>query len=188
MPGRKSIASRLGNSAKRQIRSPEFIISITLIIVLSYLVLVPLFNLAWRTFSWAPGDTRISRDAVPGQFTIAHWDRMLFGRVSSKMVWTPLANTMVTGTIAAAAALLLGGTLAWLVVRSDIPGRRIMRTMLTLPYLIPAFAIALAWETMFKSPLAGGRAGLFEMLFGAAPPSWLSYGPVPMIIAMTIHF
>ena len=95
---------------------------------------------------------------------------------------------MLTGTIAAAAALLLGGTFAWFVVRSDIPGRRIMRTMLTLPYLIPAFAISLAWETMFKSPIAGGRPGLFQVLFGAPPPTWLSYGAVPIIIAMTIHF
>jgi len=188
MPVRNSLVSRWKNSAKRNLRSPEFIISIILIIVLSYLILVPLFNLAWRTFSWGPGDQRISSAAVPGHLTIAHWDRMLFGRVSSKMVWEPLANTMVTGTIAAAAALLLGGTLAWVVIRSDIPGRRIMRTMLTLPYLIPAFAISLAWETMFKSPLAGGRPGLFQVLFGAPPPTWLSYGPVPMIIAMTIHF
>ena len=188
MFARHSVISRWKNSAKRQLRSPEFIISIILIIVLSYLVLVPLFNLAWRTFSWGPGDQRISSAAVPGQFTIAHWDRVLFGRVSNKMVWQPLANTMVTGTIAAAAALLLGGTFAWLVVRSNIPGRRIMRTMLTLPYLIPAFAISLAWETMFKSPMAGGRPGLFHVLFGAPPPTWLSYGPVPIIIAMTIHF
>jgi len=188
MFARNSALSSWKNSARRQFRSPEFIISIILIIVLSYLVLVPLFNLVSRTFTWGPGDQRISRDAVPGKFTIAHWDRVLFGRVSNKMVWEPLTNTMVTGTIAAAAALLLGGIFAWLVVRSDIPGRRIMRTVLTLPYLIPAFAISLAWETMFKSPITGGRPGLFHVLFGAPPPTWLSYGAVPIIIAMTIHY
>lgn len=182
------VSRRWTNSLKRRIRRPEFIISVVLIIVLSYLILVPLFNLAWRTFSWGPGDSRISRDAVPGQFTLAHWERLLFGRVSTKMVWQPLANTMLTGTIAAACALLLGGGLAWLVVRSDLPGRRWMRILLTLPYLIPAFAIALAWETMFKSPIVGGRPGFYHVLFGVPPPVWLSYGPVPIIIAMTIHF
>ena len=188
MPARKSMGSRWKNLAKRQLRSPEFITSVILIVILSYLVLVPLFNLAWRTFSWGPGDQRISRQAVPGKFTIAHWDMVLFGRVSNKMVWRPLANTIVTGTIAAIAALLLGGMFAWLVVRSDIPGRRIMRTMLTLPYLIPAFALSLAWKTMFKSPITGGHPGLFHVVFGAPPPTWLSYGPIPIIIAMTIHF
>ena len=176
------------NRIKQQLKTPEFIISVILILVLSYLVLVPVFNLTWRTLSWAPGDTRISRDAVPGKFTLAHWDRILFGSVSSKMVWQPLANTLVTGTIAAIGALLLGGGLAWLVVRSDLPGRKWMRTLLTLPYLIPAFAIAMAWETMFKSPLTGGRPGLYHVLFGVAPPTWLSFGPVPIIIAMTVHF
>ena len=110
------------------------------------------------------------------------------GRVARKMVWEPLGNTMVTGTIAAICALTLGGMLAWVVVRSDLPGRRWMRTLLTLPYLIPAFAIAMAWETMFKSPIVGGRPGFYQVLFGVAPPIWLSYGPIPIIIAMTIHF
>ena len=172
----------------RKLRSPEFVIAVVLIAVLSYLVLVPLFNLTWRTLSWGPGDTRISRDAVEGHFTLAHWERLLTGRAANKMVWTPLGNTMVTGTIAAILALSLGGVLAWVVVRSDLPGKKWMRTLLTLPYLIPAFAIAMAWETMFKSPIAGGRPGFYQVLFGVAPPTWLAYGPVPIIIAMTIHF
>ena len=172
----------------RRLKSPEFIIALVLVIMLAYLVVVPLGNLAWRTFSWADGDQRISRDAVPGQATLAHWDRILLGRTANKMVWGPLANTLVTGTIAAICALFLGGALAWLVIRSNLPGRRWMRTLLTLPYLIPAFAIALAWQTMFKSPIAGGRAGVFHALFGVPPPLWLSYGPIPIIIAMTIHF
>ena len=172
----------------RRLKSPEFIIALVLVVMLAYLVVVPLGNLAWRTFSWADGDQRISRDAVPGQATLAHWDRILLGRTANKMVWGPLANTLVTGTIAAICALFLGGALAWLVIRSNLPGRRWMRTLLTLPYLIPAFAIALAWQTMFKSPIAGGRAGVFHALFGVPPPLWLSYGPIPIIIAMTIHF
>ncbi len=176
------------NKLRQRLRTPEFLISLVLIVILSYLILVPLFNLTWRTFSWGPGDTRISSDAVPGQFTTAHWERLLMGRVARKMVWEPLGNTMVTGTIAAICALTLGGMLAWVVVRSDLPGRRWMRTLLTLPYLIPAFAIAMAWETMFKSPIVGGRPGFYQVLFGVAPPIWLSYGPIPIIIAMTIHF
>ena len=176
------------NSLKRRARTPEFIISVVLIIALSYLILVPLFNLAWRTFSWGPGDERISRDAVPGQFTLAHWERLLFGRVSTKMVWEPLINTLITGTTAAVLALMVGGTLAWVVTRTDLPGRRWIRTMLTLPYMIPAFALAMAWETFFKNPIVGGRAGVYQALFGVAPPLWLSYGAIPMITTMTIHF
>lgn len=185
---RNSVVSRWKNSAKRRLRSPEFIISVVLLIALAYLVLVPLFNLTWRTFSWGTGDIRISRDAVPGKFTTAHWQRLLFGRVSTRMVWEPLTHTLITGTTAAGLALLLGGTLAWLITCSDLPGRRWMRSVLTLPYLIPAFALAMAWETMFKSPLAGGRPGVFHALFGVTPPTWLSYGPIPIIVALVIHF
>lgn len=172
----------------QRVRSPEFIISVILVIVLSYLVLVPLFNLVLRTFIWGAGDHRLSPDAVQGTLTTAHWSRVLFGATAKRLAWEPLVNTLTTGTIAAILALVLGGALAWLVSRSNLPGRKWLRSVLTLPYLIPAFAIALAWQTMFKSPIVGGRPGIYHVLFGVAPPAWLSFGPIPIIIAMTIHF
>ncbi len=179
---------RWRNKLRRRLSSPEFILSLVLLVALSYLILVPLFNLTWRTFSWGASDARISRNADPGKFTVAHWERLLFGRTSSRMVWEPLTHTLITGTIAAVLALVLGGTLAWLATRSDLPGRRWMRSVLTLPYIIPAFALAMAWEALFKSPMTGGRPGLFQALSGVTPPMWLSYGPIPIIITMTIHF
>lgn len=188
MQQRSWASSRWGNYLKRRLQSPEFILALVLLLALSYLVLVPLFNLTWRTFSWEASDIRISRDAEPGKFTVAHWDRLLFGRASKRMVWEPFMNTLITGTTAAVLALMVGGTLAWLVTRSDLPGRRWMRSVLTLPYMIPAFALAMAWETFFKNPLVGGRPGVYQALFGVAPPLWLSYGTIPIIIAMTIHF
>jgi len=36
--------------------------------------------------------------------------------------------------------------------------------------------------------MVGGQPGLFEVAFGVSPPAWLSYGPVPIIITMAIHF
>ncbi len=183
-----SIGRDWRNEAMQRLRSPEFVISIVLLVVLSYLVLVPLFSLGLRTFTWGAGDRRLSANAVEGALTIEHWSRMLFGRTASRLTWEPLINTLTTGTAAALLALVLGGSLAWLVTRSNLPGRKWLRSILTFPYLIPAFAIALAWQTMFKSPIAGGRPGIFQVIFGIAPPVWLSYGPIPIILAMMVHF
>ena len=185
---RSGSAERWLNYLRRRAKSPEFIIALLLVVALSFLVLVPVFNLTSRTLSWTESDARISPDAVPGRFTLNHWQRLLFGRLFMRMLWEPLSHTLVTGGIAAGIALLLGSMLAWLVTRTNLPGRGWLRSVLYLPFIIPAFALAIAWETLFKSPLAGGRPGVFQSLFGVVPPTWLSYGPVPIIITMIVHF
>lgn len=180
--------SRRLNRIWRRVSSPQFILIILLLIVLGYLILVPLFNLIHETLVWGEGDYRLSPDAVPGEFTLAHWKRVLTGNLSEKLLLEPLGNTLITGIITSVLSLLIGGILAWLVVRTDLPARGMLRTLLILPYLLPSFALALAWTTAFKSELVGGRPGVYEILLGIPPPEWLSLGPVPMIIAMTIHY
>lgn len=180
--------SRRLNRIWRRVSSPQFILIIILLIVLGYLILVPLFNLINETLFWGEGDYRLSPDAVPGEFTLAHWQRVLTGNLSEKLLLEPLGNTLITGIITSVLSLLIGGILAWLVVRTDLPARGMLRTLLILPYLLPSFALALAWTTAFKSELVGGRPGVYEILLGIPPPEWLSLGPVPMIIAMTIHY
>lgn len=180
--------SRRLNRIWRRVSSPQFILIIILLIVLGYLILVPLFSLINETLVWGEGDYRLSPDAVPGEFTLAHWQRVLTGNLSEKLLLEPLGNTLITGIITSVLSLLIGGILAWLVVRTDLPARGMLRTLLILPYLLPSFALALAWTTAFKSELVGGRPGVYEILLGIPPPEWLSLGPVPMIIAMTIHY
>jgi iron(III) transport system permease protein len=172
----------------RNLLSPVNLVGTGLLVVLSYLILLPLGQLAFRTFVWGPGDRRISKEAVEGEFTLFHWNEALTGGLSTEMLWEPLFNTMVTGVSSAILALILGSLLAWAVVRTDLPGKKILRPILTIPYVIPSFAIALAWVTVFKSPLLGGQPGLWNGLFGVAPPVWLSSGPVPIIITMAVHY
>lgn len=171
-----------------QMRSPQFFISLVLVAVLAFLILVPLYGLVVRTFTWTFSDLRLSRDAVPGQLTTQHWERLLLGSVRDSFFTRPFLHTILTGGVSAVIAVLLGGTLAWLVARTDIPGRKWFRTLLTIPYVVPSFALALAWTVIFRSPRIGGQPGLFQAVFGIAPPDWLSYGPVPIIITLTIHF
>lgn len=176
------------NSFASRISTPQFIVGSILIAVLFYLTVVPLIQLVWRTLVFTEKDYRITRDAVEGEMTGFHWDQAIQGPLSTHMLWEPLMNTLFTGFVAAVIALFVGGILAWVVTRTDIPMKHWLRPLLTLPYVIPSFALALAWETMFKSPLVGGQPGIYEVVVGIAPPEWLSYGPVPMIITMAIHY
>lgn len=183
-----SSAERWLNRFQYRVVSPQFIISLLLLIALVYLVLGPLFELIWRTFTWGERDMRFSREAVPGEITLFHWRHMIFGPSAGAILLEPLGNTLMTGMSAAALALALGSLLAWLIARTDIPGQRWLRPVLTLPYVVPSFALALVWETLFRSSQLGGVAGFFENISGIAPPSWMAYGALPITATMTIHF
>ena len=159
-----------------------------LLVVLAYLVLWPFFQLVLETITWGEGDRRLSMDAVPGEFTWFHWLQSTASPIALKMLYGPLINTLITGIIATIIALSAGGILAWCVVRSDMPGKGWLQPILTLPYIIPSFAIALAWETVFRSPKVGGQPGLYESFLGVAPPEWISYGTVPISITLAIHY
>ena len=178
----------IDSAIRRLLLNPVNIALAVLLMVLSYLVLWPFFQLVLETLTWGEGDRRLSRDAVPGEFTWFHWLQATASPISEKMLYSPLLNTLITGVISTILALSAGGVLAWCVVRSNMPGKAWLQPVLTLPYIIPSFAIALAWETVFRSPKVGGQPGLYESILGVAPPEWLSYGTVPISITLAIHY
>ncbi|MBN1660187.1 MAG: iron ABC transporter permease, partial [Anaerolineae bacterium] len=82
----------------------------------------------------------------------------------------------------------IGGSLAWLVVRTDMPGRKLVNQLALIPYIMPSWTLAQAWLVFFKNRLSGGTPGVFEYLVGQSPPNWLSYGPVPIMICSALHY
>jgi iron(III) transport system permease protein len=74
----------------------------------------------------------------------------------------PLARTLTLGVSVAAAAAVLGTALAWLVARTDLPGRRVARLLLPLPLVMPSFIAAFALLAAFAP--GGLLAGLLEPL------------------------
>lgn len=61
----------------------------------------------------------------------------------------PLSRTLVLAAAVAGATSVLGTALAWLVVRTDLPGRRILRTILPLPLVFPSFVGAFCFLAAF---------------------------------------
>ncbi|MGY8908154.1 MAG: ABC transporter permease [Pseudomonadales bacterium] len=186
----KFFDSSLTGSGKfhKAITDPVNLVMLILLVILAYLVIWPFIQLLIETLTWGDRDRRISPDAVPGKFTSFYWQQATSGPLSRKMLYGPLLNTLITGVTATIMALLAGGVLAWCVVRSDMPGKRWLQPVLTLPYIVPSFAIALAWEAVFRSPKVGGQPGIYEALLGVGPPEWLSYGAFPISITLAIHY
>jgi iron(III) transport system permease protein len=61
----------------------------------------------------------------------------------------PLRRTLALAASVALGATALGTVLAWLVTRTDLPGRRVWRVVVPLPLVIPSFVGAFALVAMF---------------------------------------
>jgi len=74
------------------------------------------------------------------------------------------------------------------VARTDLPLKKTITTVAVLPYVIPSYIHALAWLNLFKNDRIGGAAGDFQYLTGLSPPDWLSYGYLPIVVTLSIHY
>ncbi len=172
----------------RWLTTPRILLSLALGLLLTYLVMVPLGRIVWATMTWQVEDAKLARGFEEGAFTLFHYQRTFFGNVSKELVYTPFLNTLITAAGATVLALLLGCSLAWLLTRTDLPGRRFLRGIVTIPYILPSWTIALAWIIVFKNPRVGGAMGFVQYLTGITTPNWLAYGPVPIIVALGLHY
>jgi iron(III) transport system permease protein len=53
--------------------------------------------------------------------------------------------------------------------------------------MLPAWTFALAWTNLFKNRKIGGQPGWLESM-GMEPPDWLSYGQVPIMVVLALHY
>ncbi|MFO7777903.1 MAG: iron ABC transporter permease [Nitriliruptoraceae bacterium] len=87
-------------------------------------------------------------------------------------------RTLLLGTSVTLASLLIGVPLAWLTVRSDLPGRRFFAIATGLPLVIPTYVGAFTLVGAFA------RGGLVEEWLGIIPPA--PYGFWGAFTALTL--
>jgi iron(III) transport system permease protein len=167
---------------------PHVVLALIMLVVMFVMVIIPLYKLVETTITWQSSDLSRFPDAVVGDLTIFHWVRMLTGIFGTIYTYTPLQHSMTIAIGTVVLSLLIGGSLAWLVVRTDMPGRKLVNQLAVLPYIMPSWTLAQAWLVLFKNRLSGGAPGMYESLLGVSPPDWLSYGPVPIIICCALHY
>jgi iron(III) transport system permease protein len=173
----------------RWLTTPHVLLSLIMLVVMYYMVVTPLFRMVQTTLTWQPRDTINIPAAEVGEFTLFHYIRMLTGELGRIYLYSPLAHSFTVSMGATLLALCIGGSLAWLVIRTDMPGRRAVNQLALIPYIMPSWTLAQAWLVFFKSTsFSGGTPGLYEYLVGQPPPTWLSYGPVPIIVCSALHY
>jgi iron(III) transport system permease protein len=116
--------------------------------ILAVLVVAPLGILLFTAFHVPDG---------PG-FTLDNFLEA-FGQA---MYRGPVANSLIYATSVGILSVLVGAPLAWLVTRTDMPGKALVRTLTIAAFVTPSFLGATAYVI-----LAGPNAGLLNVLYRA---------------------
>ncbi len=102
-----------------------------LLLPVAALVLGPVGFLAWRGFGEGLGD--------------------MLARARELDILLTVARVLLLATATTILAAMMGVPLAWLTVRSDLPGRRIIRWLAPLPLAIPPYIGAIVYQILFAS-------------------------------------
>ena len=98
-------------------------------------VLALLAVVFWLSFvEGTPGDPALV-------YTLDHYRAMFFDSFTYRVLW----NTVLFSAMALSVALALAVPIAWLIERTDFPGKPLILTLMTTALLIPGFAVSLGW-------------------------------------------
>ena len=118
---------------------------------------------------------------TPAGYGLENYLSVLRDRGIAASVWNS-AQVVLPSTLFSTA---LGVFLAWAVVRTDVPGKGLWRSLLAIPYLIPPFIGAIAW-TFLLGPV-GTFNELYMALTGSPDPLVNIYSLGGMVFVMTIY-
>jgi iron(III) transport system permease protein len=111
----------------------------------------------WLSFvKGSPGDPHLA-------YTLTHYRDIFLDPFTYRVI----GNTIVFSAITLAVSLVIALPMAWLVERTDMPGKRAVFTLLTMALLIPGFSVALGWVFLL-SPRIGLINLALQSLFGLA--------------------
>jgi iron(III) transport system permease protein len=154
--------------ALRRLLSGRNLIVILVVLVTAWLALVPLGFLLWRTF------------VQDGHFTLSAFGDA-YGAVG---LGTMLANSFAFAAGATALALVIGTGLAYLIVRTDVPGKALMYAASVVPLIIPGILHTISW-TFLLDPTNGIVNTWFIEKLGL--PAFNVYSLPGMIFIEGIH-
>ena len=185
LPRKPLTRRRLKNLILNVLKNPFNMVVLVSLIILFCLIIIPLLTMISSTFTLAQGELRRVQGHV-GDFTLYYWKYILTGTMANAVLWGPLKNSFVCGFFTVLVSVPLGSVLAWLMIRTDIPGKKVLGLLVTVPYMIPSWTKALAWLAMFRNSTSGDNGFLAGL--GIPIPDWLAYGPIAIVLCMSMHY
>lgn len=129
-----------------------------LTLVLSILVILPLFWLVYYSF----------RSDAGGGATLENFVALVTDPTLARAYGRAIAMALGVGLL----ACLVATPMAWLVARTDLPGRRYIRILVTASFVTPPFLGAIAYE-IIAAPNSGIVNILYRKLFGLDSSQYL---------------
>jgi len=123
----------------------------------SLLILAPLVVVFWLSFFEGSLLDPVTR------YSFNNYIKVFTEPFTYKVLW----NTAGFSFIALAVSFLFGLPAAWLVERTDFPGKTILLTLMTVGLLIPGFAVAMGWLFLLH-PRIGIVNQFLQDMFGFA--------------------
>ncbi|HKT19970.1 MAG TPA: iron ABC transporter permease [Stellaceae bacterium] len=99
-------------------------------------------------------------------YSLAHYAEVF----SDPFVYRVLANTLGVALVTLAVALAFGVPAAWLIERTDLPGKTFVLTVMTIGLLMPGFAAAMGWLFLMHPRIGLLNALAVQILGFTAPP------------------
>ncbi len=179
------------NSVKTYFSKPANCMLVFFGVLLAILALYPLISMLSEMFVVHSGIEKSIIGQAKGTFTWYHWKKLIFngGEWSKVSFWEPFFNSFLLGLGSAVLGIVIGGTIAWLMARTNLKMKKIIGALFIFPYIMPAWTLALYWINLFQnSQVGGGNVGIIEGIFGICMPQWFVYGLFPCIIVNALHF
>ena len=133
----RTAARRAPRSAIARVLAPPFAAILVIVLILPH-AMVLLVSLA-RDGAWT---TQI----LPPEYTLDNFRRM----ATDPQLWAPVRNSVSMAAVATAANVIVCFAAAYIVVLRPFKGRRVLATLLALPWAIPATAIAIGLASTFN--------------------------------------
>ena len=128
-------------------------------------------------------------NAKYGDMTFYHYYSVFGSKTSWKDFYLPLINSLAVSVLACIFAIVFGGTVAYLITRTNLRFKKFISTVFIFPYIMPQWTLALFWKNMFISTSCSpGYVGEFQVITGLASPEWMVYGMFPIALVLGLHY
>ena len=148
------MAPHVGLSMRRLTLSPQALVGALVAIAAGLLVLYPVGFLLQAALNTGDPEAR-----PPTQYGLDNFA----GLIAYPQI---ILNTLAVSFAATVMALVLGFVMAWIITRTNVPGRRLFEQMMIVPYYLTPLLGALAWS-LLGTPESGFINQIWRALGGA---------------------
>lgn len=149
----------------------KFIVIAISVLLLLFFIVLPMVYLVYSSF------------LIGGKFDFATYQEVY----SKNVNWRALVNTLQLSVLVMILSIILTFPLAWLVGRTNLPGKKFFRTTLVATYMIPPYVGAIAWVQLLN-PSVGYINMIIQWLFNTTTSPFNVYTMGGLVWVLTLFY